>query len=197
MRAETSAPRSVLDSLKAGIVAGQAASWTIVGLFLSIDWTVAIQPGALYMVIGMLFGQESWPAIYTGFLLHMITGTVIGIIYMLISNSVKYLRITGIFKGLGTGILTGVVVWSVLFLPVHFGFIIPMLNDIVINGEESSSTVQMAQRLLAVSSVVIYGSLSLHVVFGGVLGAMGRLVTSGDDMRVSAETGTSNTAPGG
>jgi hypothetical protein len=110
----------------------------------------------------------------------MITATVIGIIYMTISRSAKKLYIGSVYKGLGTGILTGVVVWGVLFLPLHFGVMQPMLQGIA--ADPQSPNFELATKLVQLSSTILYGSLALHVLFGGVMGFIGRLATSSGEI---------------
>lgn len=173
---------SLADSVKMGIVAGQVAAWAIFGLFLSIDATLVTPPGTFYKMIGMAFGQGPATDVYVGFILHMVTATVIGIMYLVISNSVKKLYISSVFKGLATGTITGVVVWAALFLPLHFGVMQPMLQNIVATADPSSSIHQLASRLVELSGTIVSGSLALHILFGGVLGFAGRLATSSGEL---------------
>jgi hypothetical protein len=184
-------PNKLRDSVKSGIAAGQAAGWAIFGLILAVDANLLTptmaQPGTFYKMIGMAFGQGPATDVYVGFLLHMITATVIGIIYMLISNSVKKLHITSVYKGLATGIITGVVVWAALFLPLNFGLMLPMLQNIVATEDPSSSVYQLADRLLQISGSILVGSLALHILFGGVLGFVGRLATSSEELIIKTE----------
>jgi hypothetical protein len=126
-------------------------------------------------MIGTAFGANSSYALYVGFLLHMITGIIIGIIYSTLSENIKKLYITSVYKGLGTGILTGVVVWAVLFLPLNYGIMQPTLNNMVNTSNPTSSEYLMAKQLLELSNVIIFGSLVLHIVFGGVMGFCARL----------------------
>jgi hypothetical protein len=174
-------PATVLDSVKAGIAAGQAGAWAIFGLVLAIDTTIVNQPGTLYKMVGMAFGQGPSTDVFVGFMLHMVTATVIGIVYMIISNSVKKLYISSVVKGVATGILTGVVVWAVLFLPLNYGVMQPMLQNIVSQGPHSQ-LFSLAQKLVSLSSTILIGSLALHVVFGGVLGFCGRLASSSEEI---------------
>lgn len=179
-------PATLGDSAKAGIAAGQAAAWAIFGLILAIDATIVAPPGTFYKMIGMAFGQGPSTDVYVGFFLHMATATIIGIAYMVISNSVKKLYIGSVFKGLGTGVMTGVVVWAVLFIPLNFAVMQPMLQEIVAQGPEAP-LYQLAQTLVALSTTILAGSLALHIVFGGVLGFCGRLATSSGEIIEKAE----------
>jgi hypothetical protein len=172
---------TLVDSTKAGIATGQAAAWAIFGLILAVDATLVTPPGTFYKMIGMALGQGPSTDVYLGFLMHMVTATVIGIIYMIISNSVKKLYIGSVPKGLATGIITGVVVWAVLFLPLNFGMVQPMLHGIVAQGPQAPMF-QLAAKLVALSTTILAGSLALHIVFGGVLGFIGRVATSSGEI---------------
>jgi uncharacterized membrane protein YagU involved in acid resistance len=158
-----------------GLIAGLTAAWAIFGFILAIDSELNLPPGTFYKMIGIAFGINSLYAVYVGFLLHMITGMVIGIIYSTLSENIKKLNITSIYKGLGTGILTGVVVWAIFFLPLNYGIMQPTLNNMVDTLNPTSSEYLMAKQLLELSGVIILGSLILHIVFGGVMGFCARL----------------------
>lgn len=173
------------DSVKSGIVAGQVAAWAIFGLFLSVDATLMTPPGTFYKMIGMALGQGPSIDVYTGFALHMATATAIGIIYMTVSNLVKPLYIGSVFKGLATGIMTGVAVWAVLFLPLHFGVMQPMLQGMA--ADTSSPNHALAVTLVQLSTTILAGSLALHILFGGVLGFAGRLATSSGELLEAKE----------
>lgn len=168
------------DSVKSGIGAGQIAAWAIFGLFLSVDATLLTPPGTFYRMIGMALGQGPSADLYTGFALHMATATAIGVIYMVISNLIKPLYIGSVFKGLATGTMTGIAVWGVLFLPLHFGVMQPMLQGMA--ADTSSPDQELAARLVQLSTTILAGSLALHILFGGVLGFAGRLATSSGEL---------------
>jgi hypothetical protein len=144
-------------------------------IFLAIDSELSLPPGTFYKMIGMAFGVDSSYAVYVGFLLHMITGTVIGIIYSTLSQNIKILYITSVYKGVGTGVLTGVVDWAILFLPLNYGVMQPTLHNMLNTSSPTSSEYSMAKQLLDLSNVIVLGSLVLHIVFGGVMGFCARL----------------------
>jgi hypothetical protein len=158
-----------------GIIAGLTAAWAIFGFILAIDSELNLPPGTFYKMIGLAFGIDSPYAVYIGFLLHMITGTIIGIVYSTLSKNIKKLYITSVYKGVGTGILTGVVVWVILFLPLNYGIMQPTLQNMISTLNPTSPEYLMAEQLLELSNVIVFGSLAIHVVFGGVMGFCARL----------------------
>jgi hypothetical protein len=188
MRSVEKDPTTLIESVKGGIAAGQAAAWAIFGLILAVDATLVTPPGTFYKMVGMALGQEPSTAVYLGFLMHMVTATVIGIIYMIISNSVKWLYISSVPKGLATGIITGIVVWAVLFLPLNYVVMQPMLQGIVAQGPQAPMF-QLASKLVALSITILSGSLALHIVFGGVLGYIGRIASSSNEILGEQEQG--------
>jgi hypothetical protein len=166
-------------SVKSGAVCGLVAAWAIFGLILAAGAQLALPPGTFYQMVGVSLGQHAeWPAIYLGFVLHMITGTIIGIVYMIISDRIRWLRTDSTPKTFGTGVLTGIVVWAVLFIPLHSFLIEPTLQNMLSTSPVGSPLQLMAQRLVQMSDSILYGALVMHLIFGAVLGFMARIATS-------------------
>lgn len=161
-----------------GMTAGLTAAWAIFGLFLAIDSELGLAPGTLYKMVGLAFGIQSTYAVYIGFTLFMITAVIIGIVYSTISKHVKIFYINSLVKGLGTGILAGVIVWLVLFLPINFAVMQPTLQKILSTSPPTSEDYLFAKQLLTLSDTMLFGSLALHIVFGGVMGFCARLAVA-------------------
>jgi hypothetical protein len=171
-------------SIRSGIVCGLVASWAIFGLVLAAGAQLGLAPGTFYQMVGVSLGQNAeWPAIYLGFILHMITGAIIGIVYMIISDRVRLLRTdSSTLKTFGTGVATGIVVWAVLFVPLHSFLIEPTLQNMLLTTPTGSPTHLTAERLIQMSDSILYGALAIHFVFGAVLGFIARIATSSRDM---------------
>lgn len=170
--------RGIVIKRPSGIIAGLTAAWAIFGLFLALDQEMGLQPGALFQMVGIAFGIDTSYAVYIGFLLYMITAVIIGIIYSGISKRIKVLYINSVLKGVGTGILAGIIVWGVLFLPINYVIMQPTLQKMVVESNPSSSQYAMANKLIELSNTIFWGSLSLHIVFGGVMGFCARLAVA-------------------
>ena len=158
-----------------GIIAGLTAAWAIFGLFLALGHEIGGEPGALFQMVGLAFGIDTPYALYIGFLLYMITAVIIGIIYSVITKKIKILYINSVLKAVGTGILAGIIVWGVLFLPLNYLIMEPTLQKLLIESDPSSSQYAMAKNLIELSDTIFWGSLSLHILFGGVMGFCARL----------------------
>src|SRR5215207_6708313 len=171
---------AILDSIKSGTVCGLVAAWAIFGMILAVGAQLGLPPGTFYQMVGLSLGiNAEWPAIYTGFVLHMITGAIIGIVYMIISDRVRQLRTdSSTLKAFATGVATGIAVWAVLFVPLHFFLMQPTLQNILLTSPAGSPEQLSAERLLQMSDSILYGALAIHFVFGGVLGFIARIATS-------------------
>lgn len=170
---------AIVSSAKSGAILGAGAAWAIFGLVLAAGAQLGLPPGTFYEMIGASLGQSGeWPAIYLGFVLHMVTGTIIGIVYMVISDRIRYLRSFSTAKWFGTGIATGLVVWAVLFVPLHFFVVSPTLQNMLLTSPADSPEHLRAERLNQMSDAILYGALAIHFVFGSILGFLARIVTS-------------------
>lgn len=180
-QSSTKSELTLLGSVRSGTVSGLVAAWAIFGMILAVGAQLGLPPGTFYQMVGVSLGiDEEWPAIYLGFVMHMITGAIIGIVYMIISDRVRKLRTdSSTLKAFATGIATGIAVWAVLFVPLHFFLMQPTLQNMLLTSPPGSPEQLTAERLLQMSDSILYGALAIHFVFGGVLGFMARISTSG------------------
>ena len=171
---------AILDSIKSGTVCGLVAAWAIFGMILAVGAQLGLPPGTFYQMVGVSLGiNAEWPAIYAGFVLHMITGAIIGIVYMIVSDRVRQLRTdSSTFKAFATGVTTGIVVWAVLFIPLHSFLIEPTLQNMLLTSSAGSPEQLTAERLLQMSNSILYGALAIHFAFGAILGFIARIATS-------------------
>ena len=180
-QSSTKSELTLLGSVRSGTVSGLVAAWAIFGMILAVGAQLGLSPGTFYQMVGVSLGiDEEWPAIYLGFVMHMITGAIIGIVYMIISDRVRKLRTdSSTLKAFATGVATGTAVWAVLFVPLHFFLMQPTLQNMLLTSPLGSPEQLTAERLLQMSDSILYGALAIHFVFGGVLGFMARISTSG------------------
>jgi hypothetical protein len=180
-QSSTTSELTLLGSVRSGTVSGLVGAWAIFGMILAVGAQLGLPPGTFYQMVGVSLGIDAeWPAIYLGFVMHMITGAIIGIVYMIISDRVRKLRTdTSTLKAFATGVATGIAVWAVLFVPLHFFLMQPTLQNMLLTSPPGSPEQLTAERLFQMSDSILYGALAIHFVFGGVLGFMARISTSG------------------
>jgi hypothetical protein len=150
--------------IKMGALAGHIAAWSILGLILGIDGTMRLPTGTFYSVIGVTFGLTGASAMQLGFILHLVTGTIIGALFGYMTSVIRGFHIANIKKALVLSVITGIVTWLVLFLPITVFIVQPSLESIA-----ATLGVPMLDEMLP---MIIGGSVGMHVIYGGMLGFM-------------------------
>jgi hypothetical protein len=90
-QSSTKSELTLLGSVRSGTVSGLVAAWAIFGMILAVGAQLGLPPGTFYQMVGVSLGiDEERPAIYLGFVMHMITGAIIGIVYMIISDQESF-----------------------------------------------------------------------------------------------------------
>ena len=170
--------------IKMGALAGHIAAWSILGLILGIDGTMRLPTGTFYSVIGVTFGLTGASAMQLGFILHLVTGTVIGALFGYMTSVIKGFHIANIKKALVLSVITGIVTWFVLFLPITMFVVQPSLESIA-----ATLGVPMLDEMLP---MILAGSVGMHIIYGGMLGFMYWLaiVPSSYEYTRKAEVGT-------
>jgi hypothetical protein len=174
--------RPIVEGAKYGAIAGLIATWSISTAIAASELELGLPISTFYAVMGISLGSIDFvTAAYLGFGLHLLTGTILGAICGAIAVRVESQKnITNMFspyKSILMGIVTGIVVWLVLFLPVTVLIIQPSIGRIADtlslvqnnNNISSFSSFDMGNlgqlsRGIAISAVVF------HVVWGAIFG---------------------------
>lgn len=151
-------------TVKMGALAGHIAAWSILGLIFLVDANMRLPTGTFYSVIGVTFGLHGISAMSLGFILHLITGTVIGILFGYLTSVIKGFNINKIGKALLLSVITGCVTWAVLFIPITFFVVEPSLEKI--------TTELGVPMLTGILPIIIAGSIGMHILYSGMLGFM-------------------------
>lgn len=174
--------------LGTGMFAGLLASVCISGLIFVVEKTIDIPVGTFYLVLVSSVIQshaESVNLIVAGLLLHLLTGSIIGVIIS-IPFAVRDLRITSIMHKYAPiyGLICGVTVWAFVFVPITFWVIIPLLNALDQNqlivqqtpvGTASSITVG---ELVSINDKILIGALAFNMFYGLVASIIIKSMTS-------------------
>ena len=169
-------PEGLFGTVKVGFGAGLVAGCALFSSFLSIDQQINIPHGTFYKTIGIPMGVEGMSAVAIGFMAHIIVAALIGIAFNLAASYWRTFRIVTVPKGILTGAVTGAIVFSLAFLPLHTMVMMPLMEselsstDSVLNilPEEKEALLQ----LIANNDFVLWYSAFLHVIFGSVIGLM-------------------------
>jgi hypothetical protein len=160
-------------------LAGLLASIVISGLLFSLDFISKTPFGTFFAVIGSSLGYyDSNTSPYIGLLLHFATGTVAGNLLGQGAIFWKKLIPYGLKRGIIMGVITGISLWLVLFLPLTTYVIQPKLDMFNLSAPNQYVFV-IAQHFQGLYSVVLLGSFFFHVIYGIILGLIaGSLVKS-------------------
>ena len=172
-----------IGKAKVGAVAGLVAGFALFSSFLSIDVQLDIPNGTFYKTIGMPLGLEGFDAVAFGFFAHMGSAALIGAAYCVVASKWRAFQIVTVSKGVLTGAITGIIVFTVFFLPAHYFVMYPMVVAEFSVTDESRLTVaelEALHDLLLGNDQVLWYSLFLHVLFGTVMGFMAGMMLHGD-----------------
>ena len=124
------------------------------------------------VAMGLAFGANQNNAMMTGLGMHLLTSTLIGIIFGAVTGTVGKLRITGFGKGIGEGLITGMIAFAVLFIPISMMVMSSVLMKMMMQMNPNM-TQQQAMGMLQQGMPMMMGIGVLeHLAYGAVLGAV-------------------------
>jgi DNA-directed RNA polymerase subunit RPC12/RpoP len=147
MRTNITYPAS--KAVEAGLAGGFVGALIMGGLALMMP--VNGQP--FFVAAAMLMGLSGTMATAAGWMLHLITGLIVGAIFGVAITKVNTFRVTDIKRGLAWGLGAGVLVWAIFFLPMMMA-----------SG--------MANMLGSTLMAMVLGSFGAHLVYGLILGGI-------------------------
>ena len=166
----------LFGTIKVGFGAGLVAGCALFSSFLSIDQQLNIPHGTFYKTIGIPLGVEGFGAVLIGLLMHITVAALIGIAYNLSASYWRTFRIITVPKGILTGAVTGAIVFSLAFLPLHTMVMMPILETTLTSSDSIVSILpeekEALLELIKGNDFVLWYSALLHVLFGSVLGLM-------------------------
>lgn len=159
-----------------GLIAGFVSSLAISGLLLLVEKAISLPVGTFYLMISSTFieSQEyySLDKIIIGFILHIIAGSIIGLIMCIpfIVFKDKYLRSIQRYAvpyGLGFGLA----LWSFLFIPVTLWIILPLLDTsqerTVIQEVPAQVDVMFTtDRVAMLVDRIMIGAIAFNMLYG-------------------------------
>jgi hypothetical protein len=159
----------LFGTVKVGFGAGLVAGCALFSSFLSIDQQLNIPHGTFYKTIGIPMGVEGFGAVLIGLMMHITVAALIGIAFNLAASYWRTFRIL-------TGAVTGAIVFSLAFLPLHTLVMMPLLENALESGDTLISILPKEKEALLTliqgNDFVLWYSAFLHVLFGSVLGLM-------------------------
>ena len=182
---------SPLRTVYFGLVAGLISSLAISGLILLVEKINSLPVGTFYYVLVSAltnsYSSNTETVIAIGLAAHLLAGSFLGLVMSIPFIILRNLRggannrIITIIENYTSvyGIAFGFGLWLVVFLPITFTIVIPLLNsfefqDIIIRqrvptGEVTSATFY---GLLSMMDRIIYGAIALNIFYGLVTAIM-------------------------
>jgi len=158
---------------KYGSAAGFIATWSISSAIAAAEFALHLQIGTFYSIIGISLGlNNATTAAYMGFGLHLLTGTVLGALLGAVGIRWKRIRMLNPYKSSIVGIGAGLVIWSVLFLPITTLLIQPSIQRIVVVLAVTSQQPILSEDLSRSVANITLMAIVFHLIWGAIFGFM-------------------------
>lgn len=165
-----------------GLTAGFISSIAISGLLLLVEKSVSLPVGTFYIMLSSAFIQSQdyyvIDNIIFGFILHLITGSIIGLVMcipfiVLKDKSLRYLQKYAVAYGLGFGFA----LWSFFFIPITLWMILPILDasqDKTIIQEVPAQVDVMfsTDKLAMLVDRIMIGAIAFNMLYGLLVAIM-------------------------
>ena len=158
-----------------GLVAGLISSLAISGLILMVEKITAVPVGTFYMVLmAALTNSNLSPVnmIISGLLLHLISGSIIGLVMAIPFTTYKRSSAKTVYQYAPVyGLLFGLALWSILFLPITFWMVLPLVSSLenqVIEQQVPTGHITSIEtsKLSDMSNKIIFGALPFNIFYG-------------------------------
>jgi hypothetical protein len=158
-------------------IAGFISVWAISGLLVLVDYISGTPAGTFFAVIGLSLGIND-PALaqYVGFGLHLLTGTVAGNIYGQASIFWRRMAPNSYRRGIMTGLIVGIALWAILFVPLATFGIQPKLDSFA-GLAPNQYIYEISNHFEGLYPLVVFGSMVFHLVYGALLGFLAGRMT--------------------
>ncbi len=158
-------------------LAGLISALIISGLLVVIDFASGTPSGTFFAVIGLSLGfNDPASAQYIGLGLHTLTGTVAGNIFGQLALFWQKLIPYNMKRGVSFGLMLGLSLWVVLFVPLATFGIQPKLDTFMIT-EANTYAHSIANHFAGLYYFVLGASLLFHLVYGAVFGLLAGRMT--------------------
>lgn len=141
-----------------------------------------VQMGLPYYLTWIVFARIAGvyssvsSSIIAGSVLHLITAISIGLVTGIFLYKSNILNISKPSNGVIYGLITGIVVFAVFFIPVNQFVLSPKIIDILPEVQPSTTEAEVANTIRENQSSIMIGSIVMHLVFGISLGVISSLL---------------------
>lgn len=118
-------------SLGAGIVGGIVGGVVMYGMMAMLMTEIGMNANCFAIIMGLITGQSYENALGPGIVAHFLTSIAIGVAFGAIIN-VKKFQIRGFGKALALGIITGIIAYVVIFVPIAMTVLPSHMMDLMV-----------------------------------------------------------------
>jgi Na+/proline symporter len=137
----------------------------------SIDVISQTPPGSFFGIIGISRGfYDPAAAPLIGFALHLLTDTIAGNIFGQVSIFWRRISPYNARHGMVSGIIVGVILWALFFVPVATFAIQPMIDSFRNSITPNQYVYSIVTNFEGLYPIIILGSLAFHIIYGVLLG---------------------------
>lgn len=158
--------------IKIGVAGGLVGGFAVLTSVFAIDSQMDIVPGTFYKMVGLPLGLDGITATLFGMISHMLTASLIGMIFCYCSGLHPKLELTSYKKGALAGGVSAIVVYVVFFIPITFLVVQPSL-EVGMHDEfgiiATLSNIDSV-KLVKNMNLIIWGALEIHIIFGIIMG---------------------------
>lgn len=138
---------SILKGIVYGAIAGVVAGFIMAPFLMASAAAIGLPANSILLVYGLAFGAPQHNAMTVGISLHLLASAIIGVVFGSITSMVDRFRITGIGKGIAEGLVTSMIAFAVLFIPISMLVLPPFLAQIIAVGETEVGRQQQGQAM--------------------------------------------------
>ena len=168
-------PRSSLRVAVAyGAIGGFVGGVFMVPMLVLTATIIGLPPSTFPTAFGLSFGATKMDneAATIGFGMHMLVSTLIGMTFGAATTRINRLGITGYRKGVVGGIITGMIAFVVIFIPLNVLVLQPILARMMTLMNPMTTEQQVLTMLYQRSAIMVGMGILNHLVYGAVLGAV-------------------------
>ncbi|HEY8140418.1 MAG TPA: hypothetical protein VIE86_04985 [Nitrososphaera sp.] len=187
---QQSHPLAQYSGVKYGAIAGMIATWSISTAIAASEVELGVPISTFYSIMGMSLGVNDFvAAAYLGFGLHILTGTILGAVIGL--ASVKWTKIMqSPYKAVIAGIVAGIAVWALFFVPVTILLVQPSVDRILpFMPQDIREAMPSGETGKFVEGIVL-SSILFHIVWGAIFGYIASSLVRISEFRKSARGAT-------
>jgi hypothetical protein len=167
------ATRSIVSkSMAFGAIGGFVGGLVMSPFLIITAILTGVELDTMPIAMGLMFGPFTKAnALTIGFGMHMLTSTLIGVIFGAVTSLVCKLVISTFRKGIIEGAITGIIAFVVISIPISMS-LAPILMNMAAQMNPTMSPQQIMSRMQQDMPVVVVLSIIRDLVYGVTLGVV-------------------------